>query len=73
MAHLEPFFPKSHGGLRVDDRRVLFGIIFFNCNGLRWYDAPQNGGRTRRLQPLQALAREGRVRPDPGGSGRRGA
>jgi putative transposase len=25
---------------RVDDRRVLSGIIFFNRNGLRWRDAP---------------------------------
>jgi len=28
MASLEPFFPKSHGKPRVDDRRVLSGIIF---------------------------------------------
>jgi len=26
MARLEPFFPKSHGKPRVDDRRVLSGI-----------------------------------------------
>jgi transposase len=40
MARLEPFFPKSHGKPRVDDRRVLGGIIFINRNGLRWRDAP---------------------------------
>lgn len=40
MARLEPFFPKSHGKPRVDDRRVLSGIIFINRNGLRWCDAP---------------------------------
>lgn len=40
MAKLEPFFPKSHGKPRVDDRRVLSGIIFINRNGLRWRDAP---------------------------------
>jgi Putative transposase of IS4/5 family (DUF4096) len=39
MARLEPFFPKSHGKPRVDDRRVLSGIIFVNRNGLRWRDA----------------------------------
>jgi len=39
MACLEPFFPKSHGKPRVDDRRVLSGIIFINRNGLRWRDA----------------------------------
>ena len=35
MARLELFFPKSHGKPRVDDRRVLSGIIFINRNGLR--------------------------------------
>lgn len=40
MARLEPLFPKSHGKPRVDDRRVLSGIIFINCNGLRWCNAP---------------------------------
>ena len=35
MARLEPFFPKSHGKPRVDDRRVLSGIIFVNRNGMR--------------------------------------
>ncbi len=46
MAHLEPFFPKSHGKPRVDDKRVLSGIIFINRNGLRWRDAPQPMART---------------------------
>ncbi len=41
MARLRPFFPKSHGVRRVDDRRVLSGIIFINRNGLRWRDAPK--------------------------------
>ena len=35
MARLEPYFPKSHGKPRVDDRRVLSGIVFVNRNGLR--------------------------------------
>ncbi|MBB3713819.1 transposase [Limimaricola variabilis] len=35
MARLQPFFPKSHGKPRVDDRRVLSGIIFVNRNSLR--------------------------------------
>ena len=34
MSPLEPLFPKS----RVDDRRVLSGIIFINRNSLRWCD-----------------------------------
>ena len=40
MERLRPFFPKSHGKPRVDDRRVLSGIVFVNRNGLRWRDAP---------------------------------
>ena len=36
MARLQPYFPKSHGRKRVDDRRVLSGIIFVNRNGLRY-------------------------------------
>lgn len=38
MERLRPFFPKSRGRARVDDRRVLSGIIFINRNGLRWCD-----------------------------------
>lgn len=35
MTTLEPFFPKSLGKPRVDDKRVLSGIILINRNGLR--------------------------------------
>ena len=49
MARLEPFFPKSHGKPRVDDRRVLSGIIFINRNGLRWCDAPKEYGPPKTL------------------------
>ena len=49
MARLEPFFPKSHGKPRVDDRRVLSGIIFINRNGLRWRDAPTEYGPPKTL------------------------
>ena len=41
IARLRPYFPKSHGVPRVDDRRILSGIIFINRNGLRWCDAPK--------------------------------
>lgn len=40
MRKIEPFFPLSHGVPRVDDRRVISGIIFVLKNGLRWRDAP---------------------------------
>ena len=40
MRRIEPFFPLSHGIPRVDDRRILSGILFVIRNGLRWRDAP---------------------------------
>jgi transposase len=49
MSRLEPYFPKSHGKPRVDDRRVLSGIIFINRNGLRWRDAPREYGLHKTL------------------------
>ncbi len=49
MERLRPFFPKSHGRPRVDDRRVLSGIIFVNRNGLRWRDAPKDYGPAKTL------------------------
>jgi transposase len=42
MARLRPYFPKTHGVPRVDNRRLLSGIIFINRNGLRWSNAPDN-------------------------------
>jgi putative transposase len=44
MRRIEPYFPLSHGVARVDDRRVLSGIIFVIRNGLRWRDAPKDYG-----------------------------
>lgn len=49
MARLEPFFSKSHGKPRVEDRRVLSGIRFINRNGLRWHDALREYGPERTL------------------------
>lgn len=49
MARLAPYFPKSHGRPRVDDRRVLSGIIVVNRNGLRWRDAPEDYGPHKTL------------------------
>ncbi|BAU38507.1 transposase [Acetobacter pasteurianus NBRC 101655] len=49
MERLRPFFPKSYGKPRVDDRRVLSGIIFVNRNGLRWRDAPREYGPHKTL------------------------
>jgi transposase len=49
LERLRPFFPKSHGRPRVDDRRVVSGIIFINRNGLRWCDAPKECGPAKTL------------------------
>ncbi|MBW6524631.1 IS5 family transposase [Sphingomonas sp. RHCKR47] len=49
IERLRPFFPKSHGKPRVDDRRVLSGIVFVNRNGLRWRDAPSDYGPHKTL------------------------
>ena len=44
MRWISPYFPLSHGIPRVDDRRVISGIIFVIRNGLRWRDAPAEYG-----------------------------
>jgi putative transposase len=44
MRRIRPYFPLSHGVPRVDDRRVISGIIFVIRNGLRWRDAPRAYG-----------------------------
>ena len=49
IERLRPFFPKSHGRPRVDDRRVLSGIVFVNRDGLRWRDAPSAYGPHKTL------------------------
>ena len=44
MRRIKPYFPLSHGVPRVDDRKVISGIIFVIRNGLRWRDAPVDYG-----------------------------
>lgn len=44
MERIKPYFPLSHGVPRVDDRRVISGIIFVIRNGCRWRDAPRDYG-----------------------------
>jgi putative transposase len=44
MRRIEPYFPLSHGMPRMEDRRVLSGIVFVIRNGLRWRDAPADYG-----------------------------
>jgi len=40
LARIKPYFPLPHGVPRVDDRKVISGIIHVIRNGLRWRDAP---------------------------------
>ena len=44
-ARIEPHLPRGRrGARRVDDRRVISGIIFVIRNGLRWRDVPPSYG-----------------------------
>ncbi|MGB6768403.1 MAG: transposase [Methyloceanibacter sp.] len=36
LKRIEPFFPRTRGIPRVDDRRVVSGIVHVIRNGLRW-------------------------------------
>jgi len=49
MRRIKPFFPLSHGVPRVDDRKVVSGIVFVIRNGLRWRDAPPTYGPHKTL------------------------
>jgi len=46
---IKPYFPRSHGVPRVDDRRVLSGIIHVLKRGLQWRDAPSEYGPHKTL------------------------
>ena len=49
LARIKPYFPLAHGIPRVDDRKVVSGIIFVIRNGLRWRDAPSGYGPHKTL------------------------
>ena len=49
IERLRPFFAKRHGVPRVDEKRVLSGIIFINRNDFRWCDAPKEYGLSQTL------------------------
>lgn len=49
MKRIEPYFPLSHGVARVDDRRVISGIIYVIKHGLQWKDAPSGYGPHKTL------------------------
>ena len=49
MARIAPYFPLAHGVPRVDDRRVVSGIVYVIRNGLHWKDAPKEYGPHKTL------------------------
>lgn len=46
---IDPYFPLSRGVPRVDDLRVISGIIFVLKRGLQWRDAPAEYGSHKTL------------------------
>ena len=46
---IQPYFPVSRGVPRVDDLRVISGIIFVLKRGLQWRDAPSEYGPHKTL------------------------
>jgi transposase len=49
MTRIEPHFPLAHGVPRVDDRRVVSGIVYIIKYGLQWKDAPKDYGPHKTL------------------------
>jgi transposase len=49
LDRMNPHFPLSYGVPRVDDRRVIFGIIHVIKHGLQWRDAPAEHGPPKTL------------------------
>jgi len=49
LERIRPYFPRPHGKPRVDDRRVISGIIHVIRNGLRWRDVPEVYGSHKTL------------------------
>ena len=50
LERIEPFFQRTRGISRMDDRRVVGGIVLVVLviwTGLRWLDAPAVYGPTR--------------------------
>lgn len=49
MERISPFFPRSHGIPRTDDRHVVSGILYVIKHGLQWKDAPAEYGPYKTL------------------------
>src|SRR6201997_986800 len=49
MRRIKPLFPKPRGLPRVNDRRVVSGIVYVIRHGLQWKDAPRDYGPHKTL------------------------
>jgi transposase len=49
LEKLRPYFPLSHGIARVDDLKVISGIIYVIKYGLQWKDTPREYGPYKTL------------------------
>ena len=49
LERIAPYFPKPHGVPRVDDLKVISGIIHVLKRGLQWRDAPKDYGPYKTL------------------------
>ena len=49
LERIRPYFPLSHGVSRVDDLKVISGIIYVIKYGLQWKDAPREYGPYKTL------------------------
>ena len=49
LSLIQPYFPPSRGVPRVDDLRVISGIIHVLKRGLQWRDAPAEYGPHKTL------------------------
>jgi len=49
LNRIKCYFPYPHGKPRVDDRRVISGIIHVLKRGLQWRDAPKEYGPHKTL------------------------
>jgi len=70
LERITPYFPLSPGVPRVDDRRVISGIIYVIRNGLPGKDAPCEYGPPKTLyNRLVRWSRRGGIQPYLRGAG----
>ncbi len=64
MSRISPRFPLAHGVTRVDDCRVMSGIVYAVRNGLQWGRCPQEVRSAQdTVQPLHPLEAAQGLRP----------